>query len=58
MQIHNLYFIIVRSEIASCSEKAYSYLPLADAATLLFFNNNTNELLNFASEVSNIIIIV
>ncbi|RGB40541.1 COP9 signalosome [Rhizophagus diaphanus] len=40
----------IRSEIASCSEKAYSYLPLADAATLLFFNNNTNELLNFASE--------
>ncbi|CAG8553979.1 6822_t:CDS:2 [Funneliformis mosseae] len=40
----------IRSEIASCSEKAYSNLPLADAATLLFFKNNTNELLSFARD--------
>ncbi|KAF0427435.1 26s proteasome non-atpase regulatory subunit 8 [Gigaspora margarita] len=39
----------IRSEIASCSEKAYSSLPLLDAATLLFFNN-LNDVMNFAVE--------
>ncbi|KAG9285824.1 hypothetical protein G9A89_013249 [Geosiphon pyriformis] len=39
----------IRNEIASCSEKAYSSLPLADAATLLFFSG-LQEVLNFASE--------
>ncbi|CAG8511400.1 9059_t:CDS:2 [Scutellospora calospora] len=39
----------IRSEIASCSEKAYSSLPLVDAATLLFYNN-LNDVLNFAME--------
>lgn len=39
----------IRHEIASCSEKAYEYLPLHDASTLLFLNN-TEEVLNFANE--------
>src|SRR6266542_3130892 len=39
-----------RSEISSCSEKAYDNLPLSDAATLLFYNNN-HEISNFATEV-------
>ncbi|CAJ0647434.1 18004_t:CDS:2 [Entrophospora sp. SA101] len=39
------------SEIASCSEKAYDNLPLSDAATLLFYNNNNqHEVSNFATE--------
>ncbi|KAG1174182.1 hypothetical protein G6F70_000084 [Rhizopus microsporus] len=38
-----------RHEIANCSEKAYEYLPLNDACTLLFLKN-TEELLSFASE--------
>lgn len=38
----------VRNEIASCSEKAYSSLPLSDAAVLLFFQNR-QELLGFAN---------
>ncbi|CAG8782858.1 11570_t:CDS:2 [Racocetra persica] len=37
------------NEIASCSEKAYSSLPLVDAATLLFFNN-LNDVMKFAVE--------
>jgi len=40
-----------RNEIASCEEAAYNSLPLKDAATLLFFKNQT-ELLSFAREVS------
>ncbi|KAK0553075.1 regulatory particle non-ATPase [Tilletia horrida] len=39
----------IRHEIASCEEKAYESLPLADAATLLFFEN-MNEVLSFANE--------
>lgn len=39
----------IRNEIASCSEKAYTSLPLADAATLLFFKN-TEEILVFGKE--------
>jgi 26S proteasome regulatory subunit N12 len=39
-----------RNEIASCEETAYNSLPLKDAATLLFFKNQT-ELLSFAREV-------
>lgn len=39
-----------RNEIASCSEKAYTSLPLADAGTLLFFTNMA-DILNFAQEV-------
>jgi 26S proteasome regulatory subunit N12 len=38
----------VRNEIASCSEKAYTSLPLSDAAVLLFFQNR-QELLDFAN---------
>ncbi|CAG8584797.1 7499_t:CDS:2 [Ambispora gerdemannii] len=40
----------IRNEIASCSEKAYSSLPLADAETLLFFNNSLHEVMNFVHE--------
>jgi len=39
----------IRNEIASCEEVAYNSLPLKDAATLLFFKNQT-ELLAFAKE--------
>lgn len=41
---------VPRNEIASCEEAAYDSLPLKDAATLLFFKNQT-ELLSFAKEV-------
>ncbi|CAA7259544.1 unnamed protein product [Cyclocybe aegerita] len=37
----------IRNEIASCEEAAYESLPLKDAATLLFFENQT-DLLKFA----------
>ena len=43
-----------RNEIASCEEAAYNSLPLKDAATLLFFKNQT-ELLSFAREVQLVI---
>jgi 26S proteasome regulatory subunit N12 len=39
----------VRNEIASCGERAYTSLPLHDAAVLLFFQNR-EELLQFASQ--------
>ncbi|KXS20037.1 26S proteasome non-ATPase regulatory subunit 8 [Gonapodya prolifera JEL478] len=39
----------IRNEIASCSEKAYISLPLADAATLLHFKR-PEEVLSFAKE--------
>ncbi|KAJ3336894.1 hypothetical protein HDU93_002007 [Gonapodya sp. JEL0774] len=39
----------IRNEIASCSEKAYTSLPLADAATLLHFKR-PEEVLSFAKE--------
>ncbi|KAI9145913.1 COP9 signalosome [Paraphysoderma sedebokerense] len=39
----------IRNEIASCSEKSYTSLPLADAASLLFFKN-IDELVKFANE--------
>ncbi|KAG0288686.1 hypothetical protein BGZ96_007552 [Linnemannia gamsii] len=39
----------IRNEIASCSEKAYTSLPLSDAGTLLFFTN-MEDILNFAKE--------
>jgi len=39
----------IRNDIASCSEKAYVSLPLSDAATLLYFNNE-KEVLEFAKE--------
>lgn len=39
----------IRNEIASCSEKAYLSLPVSDAATLMYFNNE-NEFLEFAKE--------
>ncbi|KAI9032111.1 COP9 signalosome [Hyaloraphidium curvatum] len=39
----------IRSEIADCSEKAYTSLPLSDAATLLHFKTN-DEVLAFAKE--------
>jgi 26S proteasome regulatory subunit N12 len=40
-----------RNEIASCEETAYESLPLKDAATLLFFQNQS-ELLRFAEQVT------
>jgi hypothetical protein len=40
----------IRNEIASCEEAAYASLPLKDAATLLFFQNQS-ELLRFAEQV-------
>lgn len=39
----------VRNEIASCDEKAYSSLPLRDAKTLLFFDND-QEVVEFAKQ--------
>jgi 26S proteasome regulatory subunit N12 len=39
----------IRNEIASCEEAAYESLPLKDAATLLFFTNQT-DLLKFAQK--------
>lgn len=42
-----------RNEIASCEEAAYESLPLKDAATLLFFPNQSGLLL-FAKEVGTI----
>ncbi|KAJ3057475.1 hypothetical protein HK097_006403 [Rhizophlyctis rosea] len=39
----------IRNEIASCSEKAYESLPLADAATLLHFKSQ-EEFRQFAEE--------
>ncbi|KAJ1910065.1 regulatory particle non-ATPase [Tieghemiomyces parasiticus] len=39
----------IRNEIASCSEKAYTSLPLADAATLLFFSR-PDDVAQFARE--------
>ncbi|KAG0267639.1 hypothetical protein DFQ27_008542 [Actinomortierella ambigua] len=39
----------IRNEIASCSEKAYTSLPLKDAGTLLFFTD-MGDILNFAKE--------
>ncbi|KAJ7499066.1 SAC3/GANP/Nin1/mts3/eIF-3 p25 family-domain-containing protein [Mycena latifolia] len=39
----------IRNEIASCEETAYESLPLKDAATLLFFNSQS-DLLVFAQE--------
>ena len=40
---------IYRHEIAKCSEKAYSSLPIADAITLLYFKTEA-EVVNFAKE--------
>lgn len=42
------------NEIASCEEAAYESLPLKDAATLLFFNSQS-ELLTFAQQVESIV---
>ncbi|KAI0082556.1 hypothetical protein K474DRAFT_1703050 [Panus rudis PR-1116 ss-1] len=39
----------IRNEIASCEETAYDSLPIKDAATLLFFNNQA-ELVQFAQK--------
>ncbi len=39
----------IRNEIADCSERAYTVLPLRDAATLLHFKNN-DELLAFGKQ--------
>lgn len=46
-----IYWLCHRNEIASCEEAAYESLPLKDALTLLFFNNQS-ELLKFAQQVS------
>lgn len=40
----------VRTEIASCDERAYTTLPLADAKTLLFFDTDV-EVRAFAQQV-------
>jgi 26S proteasome regulatory subunit N12 len=40
----------VRSEIAACDEKAYETLPLVDAKTLLFFENE-QQVKEFAKSV-------
>ena len=50
--LHEKPFIIFccRNEIASCEEMAYESLPLKDAATLLFFRNQS-DLLKFAEQV-------
>jgi hypothetical protein len=42
---------VTRSEIASCHEKAYATLPLADATRLLFFKNES-ETVEFGQGVS------
>ncbi|KAJ3101767.1 hypothetical protein HDU97_001051 [Phlyctochytrium planicorne] len=39
----------IRNEIASCSEKAYTHLPLPDAATLLYFKT-PSDVVPFAHE--------
>ncbi|KAJ3271961.1 hypothetical protein HDV01_006095 [Terramyces sp. JEL0728] len=39
----------IRHEIATCSEKAYTSLPIADAATLLYFKSH-DELLEFSKQ--------
>jgi hypothetical protein len=44
-------FWVTRSEIASCHEKAYATLPLADATRLLFFKNES-ETVEFGQGVS------
>ncbi|KAI9487016.1 MAG: cornichon protein-domain-containing protein [Benjaminiella poitrasii] len=49
MFFYDILISTIRHEIASCSERAYEYLPLNDASTLLFLRN-TEELLNFANE--------
>lgn len=41
----------VRTEIAACHERAYASLRLADARTMLFFENDTSTL-EFARKVS------
>lgn len=48
---HNLTLLPgFRNEIASCEEAAYESLPLKDAATLLFFTNQS-DLLKYAQKV-------
>jgi 26S proteasome regulatory subunit N12 len=47
----------IRNEIASCFEKAYVTLPLADASTLLHFANSS-ELMAFIQEVSISLILI
>ncbi|CAG7848854.1 26S proteasome non-ATPase regulatory subunit 8 AltName: Full=26S proteasome regulatory subunit RPN12; Flags: Fragment [Serendipita indica DSM 11827] len=39
----------IRNEIASCEEAAYNSLPMADAQTLLFFNNQ-QDLMQFTQQ--------
>ncbi|KAJ1332726.1 hypothetical protein BSLG_008355 [Batrachochytrium salamandrivorans] len=45
----NILMGTIRNEIASCSEKAYTTLPISDAVTLLYFQT-ADELLGFAKE--------
>ncbi|KAG1142288.1 hypothetical protein G6F37_007331 [Rhizopus arrhizus] len=49
MFFYDILMNTTRHEIASCSERAYEYLPLNDACTLLFLKN-IEELLTFANE--------
>ncbi|CAO3648180.1 unnamed protein product [Mucor hiemalis] len=50
MFFYDILISTIRHEIASCSEKAYNYLPLNDASTLLFLKN-TEDLLQFLINV-------
>ncbi|KAL0094679.1 cornichon protein-domain-containing protein [Phycomyces blakesleeanus] len=49
MFFYDILINTIRNEIAGCSEKAYEFLPLQDAGTLLFLKN-TEEILNFANQ--------
>lgn len=40
----------IQREIAACCEKAYESIPIADAATLLYFKN-TEEVVSFSKSV-------
>ncbi len=46
----DILFETIRKEIAASSQKAYAYLPVQDAATLLYFKSTT-EVLAFAQTV-------
>lgn len=44
---------VLRNDIASCHEKAYQSLPLAEASRLLFFNNES-EAAEFGQQASSL----
>ncbi|KAK5671411.1 regulatory particle non-ATPase [Batrachochytrium dendrobatidis] len=47
----NILMGTIRNEIASCSEKTYNTLPIADATTLLYFQT-VEQFFTFAKEVN------